>query len=109
MITAAEQSVAQNPAYRLATNGALFRSAPFFFQSGSDSSRLRAAALHHARCLHQARAPGIQRPEKTCRSARQMSRTITIMQREHDERDGERDERMLPDRDRRRPRRARAR
>ena len=43
---------------------------------------------------------GIQRPENTWRSARQMSRTIIIKHDEHDERDGERDDRMLPDRDR---------
>jgi hypothetical protein len=63
MITGTEQSVLQDPAYRLTTNGAS-KGAPFLLppclRDGDDLETillvvLRTAAFHHPRRLHQPR------------------------------------------------------
>src|SRR5262245_47122697 len=90
MITAMEQSVAQNPAYRLATNGALLRSAPFLLVVAV------AATLHHTRRLHQTRT----RHPVTRKNATQGTPDHAYRQDEYNEngyRQAEGDERMLPD------------
>ena len=62
MITATEQSVAQNPAYRLATTARSSERAVFFSLVGVLVTA--AAALHHARRLHQALATASSGPRR---------------------------------------------
>src|SRR5665213_2039971 len=103
MITGAERSVLQNPAYRLATTDANIGDfAVFAFVAGASSSAIvelvvvgSTAPLHHARRLHQALCRHPAAREHLAKRAPDESNHHHETY-ENEQRDGEGDERMVP-------------